>query len=147
MPVTELNHYFVRSKDLQRSHRFYCELLGFEQMPRPNFPFPGYWLGVNGKVQVHMGLDDIPEAGGHYFGTTAGSARDNSGIIDHIAFQATDPESFAQRFRQVGLPTRERYIDEIGVFQIFVTDPVGLTIELNFPGVATRPSWSTAPAA
>src|SRR4051794_39543396 len=49
MPLTELNHYFVRTSDLQASRDFYCDALGFEEMPRPNFEFPGYWLGVNGK--------------------------------------------------------------------------------------------------
>jgi catechol 2,3-dioxygenase-like lactoylglutathione lyase family enzyme len=147
MPLTELNHYFVRSKDLEQSRHFYCEVLGFEEMPRPNFPFPGYWLGVNGKVQVHMGLDGSPETAKYYFGTTADSARNNAGIIDHIAFLATDPENFAQRFRELGLPSRERYFEEIGLFQIFVTDPDGLTIELNFPGIAAKPAWSSASAA
>jgi catechol 2,3-dioxygenase-like lactoylglutathione lyase family enzyme len=147
MPLTELNHYFVRSKDLEQSRHFYCEVLGFEEMPRPNFPFPGYWLGVNGKVQVHMGLDGIPETAKYYFGTTASSAKDNAGIIDHIAFLATDPENFARRFREFGLPSRERYFEEIALFQIFVTDPDGLTIELNFPGIAAKPAWSSASAA
>jgi catechol 2,3-dioxygenase-like lactoylglutathione lyase family enzyme len=147
MPLTELNHYFVRSKDLQRSRQFYCDLLGFEQMPRPDFPFPGFWLGVNGKVQVHMGLDGIAEADRFYLGTTAGSARDNAGVVDHIAFQGTDPEGFMQRFHQAGLPSRGRYIDEIELLQIFVTDPDGLTIELNFPGIPARPAWATATVA
>ena len=71
MPLAELNHFFVRSKDLEHSRCFYCDALGFEVMPRPNFPFPGYWLGVNGKVQVHMGLDGISEESSYYFGTTA----------------------------------------------------------------------------
>ena len=68
MPVTELNHYFVRANDLERSRRFYCEVLGFEEMPRPNFPFPGYWLGVNGKIQVHMGPHGIPNSELYYLG-------------------------------------------------------------------------------
>ena len=107
MPVTELNHYFVRSKDLEKSRHFYCDVLGFEVMPRPDFPFPGYWLGVNGAIQVHMGLDGIAETAKHYYGTTAASARDNAGVVDHIAFLASDPEAFAQRLRQIGLPSRE----------------------------------------
>jgi catechol 2,3-dioxygenase-like lactoylglutathione lyase family enzyme len=147
MPLTELNHYFVRCKDLERSRHFYCDVLGFEEMPRPDFPFPGYWLGVNGRIQVHMGQDGIPETAEHYFGTTAASAKDNAGVIDHIAFLGTDPESFARRFRELGLPSRERYFEEIGLFQIFVTDPDGLAIELNFPGIPARPAWSSAGAA
>ena len=38
-------------------------------MPRPNFPFPGYWLGINGKIQVHMGPAGIPNQEMYYLGT------------------------------------------------------------------------------
>lgn len=147
MPLTELNHYFIRAKDLEQSRHFYCEVLGFEEMPRPDFPFPGYWLGINGKVQVHMGLDGIPEEATYYFGTTVHSARNNAGVIDHIAFLAEDAETFAKRFREVGLLSRERYFAAIKLFQIFVTDPDGLTIELNFPGIAVEPPWAKTHAA
>jgi catechol 2,3-dioxygenase-like lactoylglutathione lyase family enzyme len=139
MPLTELNHYFVRAKDLERSRRFYCDALGFEVMPRPDFAFPGYWLGVGGRIQVHMGPDGIADEATHYFGTTPASARDNAGVVDHIAFQGTDPEGMARRLAALGLPTRTRHIASIALYQIFVTDPDGLAIELNFPGVAEPP--------
>lgn len=144
MPLTELHHYFVRSKDLERSRHFYCDILGFEVMPRPDFPFPGYWLGVNGKIQVHMGLDGVADADTYYLGTTPQSARNNSGVVDHIAFMATEPEKFSQRFALAGLPSRNRYIAPVRLFQIFVADPDGLTIELNFPDVAAEPAWAKA---
>jgi catechol 2,3-dioxygenase-like lactoylglutathione lyase family enzyme len=140
MPLIELNHYFVRAKDLARSLRFYRDVLGFEEMPRPNFPFPGYWLGVNGKIQVHMGAHGIPNAELYYFGTTPASATDNSGSVDHIAFLASEPEIFARRFEAAGLIARRRYHAEIQLFQLFVKDPDGLTIELNFPGTADEPT-------
>ena len=143
MPLTELNHYFVRAKDLERSRRFYCDALGFEVMPRPDFAFPGYWLGVGGRIQVHMGQDGIADEATHYFGTTRASARDNAGVVDHIAFQGTDPEGMARRLAALGLPTRTRHIAPIALYQIFVTDPDGLAIELNFPGV-TEPPDATA---
>lgn len=142
MPLTELNHYFVRSRNLERSRSFYCDVLGFTVMPRPPFPFPGYWLGVNGKVQVHMGQDAIADEAAHYFGTSARSSRENSGVIDHIAFQGTDPEDFARRLREAGLGMRTRHFPEIPLLQIFVADPDGLMIELNFPGIAAEPAWA-----
>jgi len=144
MPLTELNHYFVRAKDLERSRSFYCEALGFEVMPRPDFPFPGYWLGFAGKVQVHMGLDGVPQEAAYYFGTTPRSARDNAGVVDHIAFQATDPEEFSNRLTAMGLRSRTRYIAEIHLFQIFVSDPDGLVLELNFPGIPEAPRWAAS---
>ena len=115
MPVTELNHYFVRANDLERSHRFYCDVLGFEDMARPTFPFPGYWLGVNGKVQVHMGPHGIAHSELYYLGTTPKSAP---------------------------LNCRKRYLPEFRLFQMFVEDPDGLTIELNFHGVDNDPAWT-----
>ena len=142
MPLTDLDHYFVRATNLERSRSFYCDALGFDVMPRPDLPFPGYWLGVNGKIQVHMGPDGIPDEAAHYFGTSSGSARDNAGVVDHIAFRGTDPESLARRLSGLGLPWRTRYIAGIRLFQIFVADPDGLMIELNFPDVVVEPSWA-----
>lgn len=142
MPVTELNHYFVRANDLERSRRFYCEVLGFEEMPRPNFPFPGYWLGVGGKIQVHMGPHGIPNSELYYLGTTPRSATDNTGVVDHIAFLATQPQSFAARFDAIGLKSRKRYLPEFQLFQMFVKDPDGLTVELNFHGIHDDPAWA-----
>lgn len=135
MAITELNHYFVRAKDLERSRHFYCEVLGFEVMPRPQFAFPGYWLGVNGKIQVHMGQHGVADSALYYLGTTPRSATDNSGVVDHIAFQATDAVAFAERLAAHGVSARQRYIAEIELLQMFVEDPDGLTIELNFAGV------------
>ena len=142
MPLTELNHFFVRTNDLERSRRFYCDVLGFEVMPRPTFPFPGYWLGTAGKVQIHMGPHGIPNSDLYYLGTTPASATDNTGIVDHIAFTATEPKALADRFAGVGLASRKRYFPEFKLFQMFVKDPDGLTIELNFHGIDDQPSWA-----
>jgi catechol 2,3-dioxygenase-like lactoylglutathione lyase family enzyme len=139
MPLVDLDHYFVRVRDLERSRRFYCDVLGLEVMPRPNFPFPGYWLGVGGKVQVHMGADGIPAQDAIYLGTRPHSARDNAGVVDHVAFRATDPQATLERLRAAGFEVRARHFPEIQLFQLFIADPDGLMIELNFPGVAAAP--------
>jgi catechol 2,3-dioxygenase-like lactoylglutathione lyase family enzyme len=141
VPITELNHYFVRANDLERTKDFYCEVLGFEVMPRPDFPFPGFWLGVNGKIQVHMGPHGIPDAQRYYLGTTPRSATDGAGVVDHIAFLATDPEAFRHRFEQFGIKPRNRYFPEFKLYQSFIADPNGLVIELNFHGVEREPDW------
>ena len=138
MPITKLDHYYVRSSDLERSRNFYCEALGFEVMPRPAFPSPGYWLGVNGSVQVHMGEDGVAEHEGKEFHGSPASG----GAIDHIAFQGTDPEAMAQHLAAQGLSPRTRYLAAAQLLQIFVADPDGVVIELNFPGVSKAPSWA-----
>ncbi len=73
--------------------------------------------------------------------STSRSATDNTGVVDHIAFLATQPEAFAARFNAVGLPARKRYFPEFRLFQMFVQDPNGLTIELNFHGIESEPQW------
>ena len=67
----------------------------------------------------------------------------NTGTIDHIAFLATQPEAFAERIEAAGLKARKRYFAEFRLFQLFVQDPDGLTIELNFPGLDREPDWGS----
>ena len=141
MPVTELNHFLIRANDLERTRDFYCDVLGFEVMPRPDFPFPGYWLGVDGKIQVHMALAGVPNSELYYLGSPKNAATTNSGVVDHIAFLATDPEKLNSRFEKLRLASRKRYFPEFKLYQMFVKDPNGLTIELNFHGIAEEPSW------
>jgi catechol 2,3-dioxygenase-like lactoylglutathione lyase family enzyme len=141
MPLTELNHYFVRASNLEATKTFYCEALDLGVMPRPPFPFAGYWLGREGRIWVHMGQHGIPNAELYYRGTPKNAAQDNSGVVDHIAFLATDPEAFRDRFRKMQCDFWARALPEFELFQIFVRDPDGLTIELNFNGLAKMPDW------
>ena len=141
MPVTELNHYLIRANNLERTRDFYCTVLGFEVMPRPDFPFPGYWLGVNGKIQVHMAQAGVPNSKLYYLGSPKNAATNNSGVVDHIAFLATDPDQFVLRLRKFGVPVRPRNFPESQLYQLFLKDPNGLTIELNFFGITTAPDW------
>lgn len=141
MPVTELNHYLIRANDLERTKEFYCKVLGFEVMPRPDFPFPGYWLGINGKIQVHMAQAGVPNSKLYYLGSPKNAATDNSGVIDHVAFLASDPEGFVKHLKAMGVPCRPRNFPESQLYQLFVKDPDGLTVELNFFGVTRAPDW------
>lgn len=141
MPVTALNHYLVRANDLEQSRAFYCDVLGFEEMPRPEFPFPGYWLGVDGQIQVHMAPHGIDNAELYFLGTAKDSATTNSGVIDHVAFLATEPEAMHRRFESMNIAARKRYFPEFSLFQMFVVDPNGLTIELNYFDIEQEPAW------
>ncbi len=141
MPVDDINHYLIRANNLERTRDFYCKVLGFEVMPRPDFPFPGYWLGVNGKIQVHMAQAGVPNAKVYYLGSPKNAAKNNSGVIDHIAFLASDPEKMVGHLQSLGVPIRPRSFPESQLFQLFIKDPDGLTIELNFFGITRAPAW------
>ncbi|MFM1880222.1 MAG: hypothetical protein RLZZ344_456 [Pseudomonadota bacterium] len=143
MAIQELNHYLIRAADLKASRDFYVNVLGLSEMDRPNFPFPGYWLGTNGVVQVHMAPDNIPNREFYYLGTPPGavSGQPGTGSIDHVAFIATDHERFLEKLRAAGVHYRPRYLKDSQLFQVFIRDPDGITIELNFFGVSESADW------
>jgi len=87
-----------------------------------------------------MGPHNLPDAGTHYMGTTPRSATDNAGVIDHIAFSATQPKELDARLKALNVPARKRYRPEIGLLQMFLRDPDGLTIEINFHNVEIDPA-------
>ncbi|MDE2629012.1 MAG: VOC family protein, partial [Burkholderiales bacterium] len=39
-----LNHYSIRTADLDAVRHFYADVLGLSVGPRPDFPFPGLWM-------------------------------------------------------------------------------------------------------
>lgn len=95
--------FFIRSNDLEFTKDFYANILGFEVMPRPDFPFPGYWMGINGSIQVHMGPSNIPNREKYYIGTPPDAVNGQTGVIDHVAFLAEEPDGFIQKFIKIKL--------------------------------------------
>jgi hypothetical protein len=62
-------------------------------------------------------------------------------VVDHIAFLASEPGQFIRRFKDLGVEYRPRALPESDLYQIFVKDPNGLTIELNFFGLKDVTDW------
>ena len=54
MDITSLHHVSIPVSDLGRSKAFYSEILGFREIPRPNFPFQGAWFEVAGRQELHL---------------------------------------------------------------------------------------------
>jgi catechol 2,3-dioxygenase-like lactoylglutathione lyase family enzyme len=128
MPVEMLEHYTIRCGNLERTRDFYRDVLGLSVGERPNFPFKGYWLYLGGVPIVH--LVDAKESetrdGPHRTGDTA--------ALDHIAFRGLDLEATRATLRKHGLGFRENAVPGARIHQIFVPDPDGILIELNFRG-------------
>ena len=142
MPIHSLNHFFIRSENLELTKDFYMTVLGFEIMARPDFPFPGYWLGINGSIQVHLGPSNIPNREKYYIGTGSDAANGQTGVIDHVAFLAEEPESFVKRFQEKNISFRPRHFPESNLYKLFIRDPNGVMIELNFFNITQAPAWN-----
>lgn len=141
MPLTSINHYLIRSNDIERSRAFYQDVLGMDQVPRPDFPFPGYWLGVGKEAQVHLAPSAVDNASLYFIGSPEDAAKTNSGVIDHVAFLAHDPQGFIRHLESKGVQFRPRYLADSKLFQLFVRDPDGVMVELNFFGIEPDMQW------
>ena len=135
-----LNHFSIRTLDLAACERFYCDALGLIVGPRPAFQFPGLWLyagdtSVWANAVVHIiGIDrDDPEGLKAYLGDRDEASLQGTGAVDHVAFFTTGLAETRARLQRLGVPSRERTVPSIGLYQVFVDDPNGVVVELNFP--------------
>ncbi len=135
-----LSHVSIRTADLDACRRFYVEVLGLQLGPRPDFPFPGLWLyagdtSSTANAVVHViGIDpDDAEGLQRYLGGRDTAALHGSGAVDHIAFAATGLAAMRERLRRLGIDAREREVPGLRLRQLFLHDPHGIVVELNYP--------------
>ena len=126
-----LNHFSIRTTDIDATRVFYETVLGLTVGPRPAFPFPGLWL-YNGdhahvaNAMVHViGMDkNDPQGLKDYLGDKDVSALHGTGALDHIALMATGLEAMLAHLKRLGVPCRERTVPSIGLHQLFWTTRV-----------------------
>ncbi|KER68476.1 glyoxalase [Burkholderia cepacia] len=152
MAITKLAHYSIRTTDLEKSRQFYTQVLGFREGFRPPFNFPGVWL-YNGDDESEFGVVHIigidpndPEGLIAYLGDKD-LPQTGTGTVDHIAFLATGLEQFWAKLRDAGYAWRDRTVPSLGLHQVFVEDPSGVTIEVNFPADEAIALKQATPAA
>ena len=130
--VTAMEHVLVLADDIERAREFYCDVVGLELGDRPALEFPGYWLYAGSQRPVctwrhaspileHARKLGLPVADG------AGP-----GPVDHIAFRGTDYEQTRALLDRKGVPAVLNTVPGGGPRQVFVQDPSGVRIEINF---------------
>jgi catechol 2,3-dioxygenase-like lactoylglutathione lyase family enzyme len=135
-----LNHFSIRTLDMDATRDFYERVLQLTVGPRPPFPFPGLWMyrGDHGDYQnavVHIiGMDPNDPVGlRKYLGDRDVSALRGSGAVDHVAFFATGLADMRAHLQSQGIEVRERTVPALGLHQLFLDDPNGVVVELNYP--------------
>ena len=140
-----LAHYSVRTANLEASEAFYTRVLGMEVGPRPPFGFPGRWLYYShDRARDTQGCVHLIGAGGgdalgSYLGKRVDGPSSTTGALDHIAFFASDWPQCRDRLNAFHIPFSERFVPTLSVRQVFLADPDGVMIELNYPEVAGSP--------
>jgi catechol 2,3-dioxygenase-like lactoylglutathione lyase family enzyme len=113
----------VHAHNLEDSVRFYKDLFGMEEIPAPNFPFPVRWLRV-GDLQLHLIESEEAAPRAHHFG-----------------LDVDDFEAAYMKAKELGVVEESGYFSKVyelpdGAVQLYVRDPSGNMIEVNWPDVS-----------
>lgn len=125
MEIKGIHHVNIgcRASDLPAVEKFYCDALGLKVGCRPDFPSGGLWLYCGDHPLVHV-VTRFPE-------DWPGSDEARSGY-DHAAYNVVGVATFRERLIRLGVSFQEQNVPNAG-FQLFLRDPVGNKVELNFP--------------
>ena len=125
MAVHSIHHFNIRAPqdELVVLRDFYCNVIGFKPGPRPPFQSSGFWLYADGAPVLHLSassaeLPDVP---------------DRRSAADHIAFRCSDLEGTLARLREHAVEHHLDTVPLLNEIQIFLRDPSGVGVELNFP--------------
>ncbi len=125
MPVSELNHYTIRCapSELPALDDFYTRVIGLRKGRRPEIPAPGTWLYAGSVPIVHLyAYLDQPEP----------RLLPPTGPLDHISFRGQDLEATKKHLSDNGVTFTQAPVPGWNIEQVFITDPMGLKIELTF---------------
>lgn len=119
MPAIALDHYNIFCRDLDRTVAFYERYVGLRRGERPPFSFPGAWLYAGDKAVLHLVAESGRDAQG-------------SGAIDHIAFNCENLTATVGQLAHDGVAHEVRQVPGRPLRQVFIHDPDGVMLELNF---------------
>jgi YD repeat-containing protein len=122
--ATGFNHVSIHARDLAESTRFYVEVFGMEPIPTYNFAFPVQYLRL-GDLQLHLFERDTEAPAFH-----------------HIGINVDDFEGAYIRAKELGILERESFFEDMyelpdGSVQMYVRDPAGNLVEIDWPDVTT----------
>lgn len=129
MGVSAMNHFTILCDDLEVTLAFYAEHLNLRPGARPPFDFAGAWLyAQGGKDPILHIIDREPKP------------PLVAGVIDHMAFSGKGLMSTVQRLEKSGVPYDLRRLPgDWGTWQLFIHDPNGAKIEIDFDRTEPAP--------
>ena len=122
----QFTHVSVTVTDVAKAREFYSDTLGFQEIPRPAFNFPGIWYSLGGDLQLHIILND----------QLVRPAVERETIVaryPHFALWTDDCDETARKINELGLPNRDVISGPTGLRQVFVKDPDGNMVEFIGP--------------
>jgi catechol 2,3-dioxygenase-like lactoylglutathione lyase family enzyme len=132
MPVvTALDHVNIQTLAVADTAQFFTAVLDLAARP----PFPGadatqvtWMFDAQGRALIHITVPGLT------FAEDADRpARPDTGALHHVAFECEGHAEMLARLERLAT-CRQRDIAAIGLRQIFVSEPNGVLLELNFRG-------------
>ena len=114
-----IDHVNIGTAKLAETIAFF-EGLGLTPGWRPPFAFAGAWLYAGDRAVVH--LVELPKP----------KAASDGAALDHFAFSIGDYEGVRQKLDASGIPYRAIAVPGAPIRQLFLRDPNGVAIELNY---------------
>ena len=133
MPLHHLEHFLIQTADMAATRDWYVEVLGLTEGAHPDFKFPVVWLYIGATDVIHIteGGGNVSENRKRYLGQQS-EALEGTGVIDHVAFRCTGLRETMAHLTSHGVAFSKRQVDDQGLFQLFLIDPNGIKVELNF---------------
>src|SRR6185369_11515848 len=133
MPLSHIEHFLLQTADMEKTRAWYVDVLGMRVGPSPDFKFPVFWLYLGDKDVVHVteGGAKVSENRKKYVGQES-QATQGSGAIDHIAFRATGLQQMIEHLKALKVDFKQRQVNDQGLYQLFMFDPNGVKVELNY---------------
>ena len=132
MPITDWDHYTVRSKDADASWAFYEQALGLNVRKREGFPVPAFIVSIGQREVVHV-FQASAEMEQIFSRMPAADQLEgwNTGRLHHVEFWASDLSAIRAQLAARGVAVKERTLPD--KHQLSMQDPDGIQVNLNFP--------------
>ena len=133
MPLSHLEHFLIQTADIDATRDWYVNVLGFHEGPHPDFKFPVVWLYLGDRDVVHLtqGGKNVSENRKAYLGQQSDAVH-GSGVLDHVAFRCTGLREMMEHLQSNKIEFTRRMVSDQDLFQLFLMDPNGLKVELNY---------------
>ncbi len=118
MRIQGVDHINISTIDPDRCRDFYCQVLGLATGYRPPFESKGHWLYAGDQPIVHISATE--------------QVRNGESALEHIAFAVEGYDETRRNLDAHGQTYRCYDVPATSAKQIFITDPDGVNVELNF---------------
>jgi catechol 2,3-dioxygenase-like lactoylglutathione lyase family enzyme len=134
MPISHIEHFLVAADDIDATRDWYARVLGMKPGAHPDFGFPVHWMYLGDTDIVHIGPSarQAGEIQKKFLGRTSQDTGAGTGALDHIAFRATGLRGMLEHLKKEKVFFTRRRANGQALFQLFLYDPNGVKIELNY---------------